>query len=74
MLHGEIQVEHLLYAPVGDDSVIIDQVTLRNVGKRKMSINHFEYFDVNRVQLIIEWTRTGLEAPIGIWSPFKPNT
>jgi len=64
-----IQVEHLIYAPFGDDPILIDEVTITKVsdtsqktGQKPTSIVHYELWDVNRLQLFTEWTRSGDEA------------
>ncbi len=60
--HGALAVRHRIFAPEGDDPVLIDEVTLTNEDTRARSLQHFEYWDVNRHQLSIEWVRTGLGA------------
>lgn len=58
-------VDHMLLAPFGDHPLLIDLVTIANVGKEALSFSHYEYFDVNRIQLFTEWIRTGIAGPVG---------
>lgn len=46
-----VSVEHQLIAPFGDHPLIIDIVTLDNLIDEDISFRHFEYFDVNRIQV-----------------------
>lgn len=60
-----MQVEHLITAPFGDDSLVIDDVTLTNLSPNSITFSHYEYWDINHAQLLIEWFRTGYAAPLG---------
>jgi len=60
--HDGLSVRHRIFAPEGDDPVLVDEVTLTNEGTSGRTFRHYEYWDVNRHQLAIEWVRTGLGA------------
>ena len=60
-----LRVRHRITAPEGDDPLVIDDVEIENLGTDPRSIAHFEYWDVNRHQLMTQWIRTGLAAGPG---------
>ncbi len=62
MTHDGIETARTTWAPAGDDPVLLTAVTLTNTGDAARELAHFEYWDVNRHQLTIEWVRTGLAA------------
>ncbi len=43
-----LSINHTLFAPYGDDPVLIDQVTLSNQCDESIAFEHYEYFDVNQ--------------------------
>ncbi len=60
--HAGLSVRHRVFAPEGDAPVLVDEVTLVNHAAHARTLRHYEYWDVNRHQLSIEWVRTGLAA------------
>ncbi|MBI5502875.1 MAG: Ig-like domain-containing protein [Deltaproteobacteria bacterium] len=66
--HDGIAVRHRIIAPAGDfgdDPLVVDDVELRNESASTRRLAHYEYWDVNRHQLQIQWLRTGLAAAPG---------
>lgn len=59
---GGLRVQHTIVAPSGDDPLLIDEVEIENRSEQTKTPQHFEYWDVNRHQLLINWVRTGLGA------------
>ncbi len=57
-----LRVRHVLHAPAGDEPLLLDEVELTNTSPVSRTFNHYEYWDVNRHQLLTEWVRTGLGA------------
>ncbi len=57
-----VKVARHVVAPEGDDPVLIDEVEITNTSSQTLSFQHWEYWDVNKHQLSIEWARTGLGA------------
>lgn len=60
-----LRIRHTLYAPEGDDPVLLDDVEIENLTNTERHPKHFEYFDANRHQLLIQWVRTGVAATLG---------
>lgn len=77
--HQDIRVTRRVYAPFGDDPVLIADVQVENLGSTPVDLRHYEYWDVNVHQLQLEWLRSGSFAPssdevrraINKW--FEPN-
>ena len=63
--YRSIRTRRRLYAPPGDDPVVIADVTLENLGDAPAELRHYEYWDVNILQLQLQWLRTGLFAAPG---------
>ena len=63
--YRSIRTRRRLYAPPGDDPVVIADVTLENLGDAAAELRHYEYWDVNILQLQLQWLRTGLFAAPG---------
>jgi len=57
-----LRVQHTIFAPAGDDPILIDEVEIENLSDEEITPHHVEYWDVNRHQLLINWVRTGLGA------------
>jgi hypothetical protein len=56
-----------VYAPFGDDSLLLHDVTIRNTSSKPLSGSYFEYWDVNpQIQGITQYPR-GYSAPV--WEP-----
>lgn len=63
--YRDLSVRHRIHAPMdggGDAPFVIDEVTVTNESPAVKDVRHFEYWDVNRHQLLTEWARTGLAA------------
>lgn len=60
--HNGLRIRHTLHAPSGNDPVVLDDVEIENLTGEEKQPRHFEYFDANRHQLLIQWVRTGLAA------------
>ena len=56
-------VEEFVYAPFGDESVLLHDVTVRNTGKRNVKASWFEYWDVNPQIQANSQTRRGVLSP-----------
>ena len=57
--HDRLRVTHHVYAPSGDRSLLIDDVTLENLADAPRTIRHYEYWDANRHQLTFQALRSG---------------
>lgn len=60
---GLLEVAHHLSAPPGDERAILDEVTITNLSRERVSARHFEIFDVNRHALELQLLRSGTIAP-----------
>jgi len=61
--HGHLEVSHHLSTPPGDESAILDEVTITNHARDDATVRHFELFDVNRHALELQLLRSGTIAP-----------
>jgi hypothetical protein len=52
-----------VYAPFGDDSLLLHDVTITNTSSRPLSGSYFEYWDVNPEVQAIEQIPRGYESP-----------
>jgi hypothetical protein len=59
-----IAVAETVYAPFGNDPVLLDDVTIRNLTSRSQRVSWFEYWDVNPYD-----QSTGFQRNIGLDSP-----
>ena len=60
-----IGVTETVYAPFGNDPVLLDDVTLRNRSTRTHRVSWFEYWDVNPYDQTLGFQRNvGLDAPV----------
>jgi hypothetical protein len=57
--YRDLRVTHRTYAPHGDAMAVIDEVTVENLGPDSRSIRHYEYWDVARRPVEIDWTVSG---------------
>ena len=57
--YRELHVAHRTYAPHGDAMAVIDEVTIENLGDDRRTIRHYEYWDVARRPIEIDWTVSG---------------
>ncbi len=60
--HRDIEVSRRLVAPPGDGAMLVDEVTLTNLGSTPRSLRHYEYWDVARRQLRTSWFASGMAA------------
>ena len=60
---GEVKVDSRVYAPYGDDPLLLHDVTLRNTGDSAHRVSWFEYWDVNPY-FPGPHMHPGLEAPV----------
>lgn len=65
MNYRKVRVERTVYAPYGNDPVLLVDVVIENCGDNALDIHHYEYWDVNVYQLKSQPIRTGLAAAIG---------
>ena len=59
MIYRDIRVTRQVYAPDGDDPVLLIDVEIENQRLMPVDLCHYEYWDVNRYQLKLQWFRTG---------------
>ncbi|TMK62051.1 MAG: hypothetical protein E6G53_14990 [Actinobacteria bacterium] len=57
-----LDVHEFVYAPFGDDPLLLHDVTIRNTTRKAKRVSWFEYWDVNPYQQSIK-TNLGLAAP-----------
>jgi hypothetical protein len=53
-----------VYAPYGDDSLLLHDVTIKNASKQPLSGSYFEYWDVNPMIQGVTQLPRGYEAPV----------
>jgi len=59
MLHRDLRVARRTYAPAGDAPYVIDEVTIENTSDRPRAVRHYEYWDVKRRPVEIDWLVSG---------------
>lgn len=59
MAYRGITVAHQTYAPRGDATFVIDEVTIDNGGASPRTLRHYEYWDVRRRPIEIDWLVSG---------------
>jgi hypothetical protein len=57
--HRDVDVTRVTTAPTGDDAVIVSDVTLENRGETTKHLTHWEYWDVGRRPIEINWLVSG---------------
>lgn len=57
--HRGLRSTRRLLAPEGDDAVVIAEVTLTNTSQVSRSLKHYEYWDVARRDITINWLVSG---------------
>ncbi len=62
--YQNIQVKRTVYAPPGNDAVLLADVAVTNTSSTPQHIRYYEYWDVNIHQMKLQWIRTGAFAPI----------
>lgn len=63
--HRNIRHRRRVYAPYGDDPVVLSDVEIENLRDVPVSIRCYEYWDVNVHQMRVQWLRSGLFAANG---------
>jgi hypothetical protein len=58
-VYQNVRVHRKVYAPHGNDPVLLADVQIENLGAMPLELRHYEYWDVNVHQLRLEWLRTG---------------
>lgn len=61
--HRGVRSERELFAPAGDDAVVLADVTLTNTSDRARTLTHYEYWDVARRNIEINWLVSGDLSP-----------
>lgn len=62
ILYRDIAVTRRTYAPRGDSTFLISEISLHNTGTTPRTLEHYEYWDANQHQLAIQPMRTGKGA------------
>lgn len=62
--YRDIRVTRRVYAPYGDDPVLLADVRIENLRNAPAHLRHYEYWDVNIYQMQLDWLRSGLFAAI----------
>jgi len=65
MTYRHIRLTRQVYAPQGDDPVLLADVRIENQRDEVVDLRYYEYWDVNVYQLKMQWARSGLFATIG---------
>lgn len=60
--YRDIEVTRHIHAPYGDKPFFIADVEIKNLGDKDVTLQHYEYWDVNIHQLQVQWVRTGIAA------------
>ncbi len=71
--YRDIRAVRRVYAPYGDDPLLIADIYLRNTSGQTVSLKHYEFWDVNVYQLKTSWFQTGLPALASIDSREELN-
>lgn len=62
--YRDIRVTRRVYAPYGDDPILLADVQIENLRHAPADLRHYEYWDVNVYQLQLDWLRSGPFAAI----------
>lgn len=63
--HRDIRVTRYVYAPSGNDSTLLVDVEIENIGNSAKDVSHYEYWDVNVQQLTVQLFRSGIAGRVG---------
>jgi hypothetical protein len=63
LTYRDVRVLRRIFAPRGDVPGVVSDVTIENLGDRPRELRHYEYWDVNRVQLRGDWVASGRLNP-----------
>ncbi|MBX3190789.1 MAG: hypothetical protein KF819_27575 [Labilithrix sp.] len=59
MLHREVLTSRRTFAPADDATFVIDEVTIENRAGVARSLRHYEYWDVRRRPIEVDWLVSG---------------
>ncbi|MEZ4670955.1 MAG: hypothetical protein R3E39_23885 [Anaerolineae bacterium] len=59
MQYRELVIRRRVYAPAGNDPLLLADVWIENQGTKAVDLKYYEYWDVNVHQLRVEWLRSG---------------
>lgn len=59
LAHRDVRVARRTYAPAGDAPLVIDEVTIENTSTSPRTLRHYEYWDVKRRPIEIDWLVSG---------------
>lgn len=60
MVYRDVSITRRTFAPDGDAPAVIDQVVLENFSKEKKTLKYYEYWDVGRRSVEINWIVSGI--------------
>jgi len=60
LTYNGVRVRRRVYAPRGDVPGVLCDVTIENLGAAAKDLRHYEYWDVGRRQLRVEWLASGV--------------
>ncbi|HEY3289353.1 MAG TPA: hypothetical protein VGK87_04420, partial [Anaerolineae bacterium] len=63
--YRNIRVTRRIHAPPGDDAIVLNDVTIENLGTDIARLRYYEYWDVNMQRLKLQWLRSGAFAASG---------
>lgn len=63
--HRGITSQRRIYAPDGDDAVLLVDVQLTNTNAQAVELRYYEYWDINIYQMELQWLKAGAFIPIG---------
>ncbi len=60
LTYNGVRVRRRVYAPRGEVPAVLCDVTIENLGAAAKDLRHYEYWDVGRRQLRVEWLASGV--------------
>lgn len=63
--YRNIRVTRRVYAPPGDDAIVLNDVAIENLSADVAHLRYYEYWDVNMQRLKLQWLRSGPFAASG---------
>lgn len=74
LFYNDIQWNQTIYAPDGDDPLLLVDISLTNNRSLQAKFDLYQYFDVNMYRIQLEWIRTGtIPASLGDQLRFELN-
>lgn len=64
VIGGALRMDRRVFAPFGNHSFVVDMLNVTNVGGSPLSFQLTEFFDVNQLQLAIDWVVTGVAGTV----------